>query len=504
MNIPKCSKVFDSMRPLNLLLATALGFATACSGGTKSESQAVGGNPNAGASARGGNGLQGGTASKGGSTFGGSTAFGGSTTTTGGRVFGGGGSSMSSATGGSSTSTGGSSTGGSSGTTGGGSAIVGVFTGGTANITGGNAGTNGGASTVATGGAVSTTGGANTAGGASTGGGSATGGSSSVAMAGWVLSYFGPEQTVAADSLHLAYSTDGLHWTRLGSGGPAYQLTGLGTNHIRDPFILRRRDGTFVYLATDWTLSNNDSNYWNNPSSKILIAESNDLRTFSNPHLLTLTTLKGPSGKPMHAWAPEAYFDSATQQYAIIWSGNDASDRNRIYISYTKDFLTLVNTEAQILFDPGYSVIDGTFTSYDGVGYLFFKDETDNNGGTLSGSGKDIQVARAASESLTPGAFSRWNASYITRGTNQTTRQATEGPFIIKDPKQKLWYLYADFYSQGGVFGCWSTTDLGANPNAWTRVASTNYSLPAGVRHANTVPVTQAELDSVISHYKNK
>jgi hypothetical protein len=518
------------MHSLKLLLAPALGFAAACGGANKSESQTFGGSPNAGASVQGGNNSLGGT----GTSQGGSTPFGGTATTTGRIVSESGGSSMSGATGGLTSKEGG----GGAVTAGGNSGISGGFTSGTSTITGGKSGAtggaggvsssatggkvgstggttnntatggrtsaSGGASTVATGGTVSTTGGVGTTGGTSTGGNSATAGSSSVAMAGWVLSYFGPEQSVAADSLHLAYSTDGLHWTRLGSGGPAYQLTGLGTNHIRDPFILRKQDGSFVYLATDWTLSNNDSNYWNNPSSKILVADSKDLKTFTNPRLLTLTSLKGPSNTPMHAWAPEGYFDAATQQYAIIWSGNDSTDSNRIYISYTKDFVTLESTDPAVLFDPGYSIIDGTFTSHNGVGYLFFKDETDNSGTTLTGSGKDIQVARAASDSLAPGAFSRWDANYITRGTNQSTRQATEGPFIIKDPKQNLWYLYADFYTQNGVFGCWSTTNLGVNPNAWTRVASANYSLPAGVRHANTVLVTQAELDAVIAYYANK
>jgi hypothetical protein len=314
-------------------------------------------------------------------------------------------------------------------------------------------------------------------------------------MAGWVLSYFRPEQTADADSLYLASSTDGLHWKALGSGKPAYRLSGFGTNHIRDPFLLRKADGGFVYLATDWTLSNNDANYWNNPSSKIFVAESKDLASFTNPRLLTLTSMKGPGGGAMHAWAPEAYDDAANGQYAIIWSGNDSSDRNRIYLSYTKDFQTLVNAEPKVLFDPGYSVIDGTFIPWNRAAYLFFKDET--------AAGKDVQVARSSSESLGPG-FSRMDASYITRGTNQSTQQSTEGPFVIWDPAKARWLLYADFYAQGGVFGCWTNTSLEANPNTWTRLAETAYSLPAGVRHANAVPVTQAELDAVIAYYANK
>jgi hypothetical protein len=319
---------------------------------------------------------------------------------------------------------------------------------------------------------------------------------------GWVLSYFGPEQSVAADSLHLAYSTDGLHWTRLGSGGPAYQLTGMGTNHIRDPFLLRKRDGSFAYIATDWTLSIDDSNYWHHPSPKIFVADSLDLIEFTNPRLLTLSSLAGPGGKPMHAWAPEAYYDPAGERYAIIWSGNDATDRNRLYVSYTQDFEALLTPEPLVFFDPGYSVIDGTITTWNGSSYLFFKDETDNDGGAATGSGKDIQAARAPSESLIPGSFVRSDPGYISRDAHQDVRQATEGPFIIKDPERELWYLYADFFTQGGKFGCWSTTDLNAKPSSWTRLPPEAYSFPAGVRHANAVSVSQAELDALKAHYK--
>jgi hypothetical protein len=204
----------------------------------------------------------------------------------------------------------------------------------------------------------------------------------------------------------------------------------------------------------------------------------------------------------MHAWAPEAYYDAANDQYAIIWSGNDGADKNRIYVSYTKDFRSLVTPDPKVLFDPGYSVIDGTIAVHDGASYLFFKDETDNDGGSVTGSGKDIQVARAASESLLPGSFTRSDPGYIPRGTDQSKRQATEGPFVIQDPEQELWYLYADFYTQGGIFGCWSTPDLNAKPSAWKRLAQSEYSLPAGVRHANTVRVTQAELEALKAHYR--
>jgi hypothetical protein len=316
----------------------------------------------------------------------------------------------------------------------------------------------------------------------------------------WVMSYFGPAQNLFSDSLHFAYSTDGLHWNSLSAGAPVYQLKGMGINHIRDPFILRKQDNTFVYIATDWT-RNDNPDYWSNPSPNIFVADSIDLITFTNPRLLPVTNLFGPNGSPMHAWAPEAYWDPVRKKYAILWSGNDTANINRIYVSYTDDFVTVDSLTPMVFFDPGYSVIDATITSTADSAYLFFKDETDSSS-SVTGSGRDIQIARS-SQAMTPGTFTRWDQDYITRGTQQSIQQATEGPFVIKKPDEDRWYLYADFYGDGGVFGCWTTTDLNTDPSLWTKLSSTEYSLPVDVRHANAVRITQAELDALIDYYQS-
>lgn len=310
----------------------------------------------------------------------------------------------------------------------------------------------------------------------------------------WVMSYFGPAQDLPNDSLHLAFSKDGLHWSALNGGRPVYQAPTtinniVGSGHIRDPFILRKNDGKFVYIATDWTLAVNDANYWNRPSGRIFVADSDDLISFTNPRFLTLTTKLGATTNP-HAWAPEAYYDPIRKQYAIVWSGN--ADRGYTYVSYTEDFVTLTNSTPELLFDPGYDEIDATITQYNGFNYLFYKDET--------GAGKDIQVAKSSGSALAAGTFSRISPNYLTRGTTQGTQQGTEGPLVIKMPGQNLWYLYADYYGKGGVFGAWSTTNLDADPSTWKRLTSgVEYELPSGVRHANTVRVTQAQLDALTS-----
>jgi hypothetical protein len=319
------------------------------------------------------------------------------------------------------------------------------------------------------------------------------------APAAWLLSYFWPHQDVSSDSLRLGYSMDGQRWGTLGGNQPAYQLTEMGTNHIRDPFIFRKNDGTFVYLATDWTLADNESGYWSHPSPRIFIADSDDLITFENPRLVTVTDLPGPDGQPMHAWAPEAYYDEERDCYVIVWSGNDTTGVNRIYASYTEDFVTVLDPTPEVLFDPSYSVIDATIERSDGRNYLFFKDETDLGGPDQLG--KDIQIAIGSGASLAPGSFAISTREYITRGTSQSVRQATEGPFAIFQPDAGRWIMYADYYLNGGVFGAWATPALDAAPSSWTRLRNSEFRFPSGVRHAHAVRVTVDELDALIDHY---
>jgi hypothetical protein len=316
----------------------------------------------------------------------------------------------------------------------------------------------------------------------------------------WVMGYFGPEQNLSSDSLHLAYSTDGLNWRALNGGAPVYQLSGMGKNQIRDPFILRRRDGTFVILATDWTRDDN-TGYWSNPSPNIFVMDSIDLIDFTNPRLLQVTNRSGPNGTPMHAWSPEAVWDPERSKYAIIWSGNDTGGANRIYVTYTREFWQVQSATPRVFFDPVYSVIHATITPANNRNYLFFKDETYNSGSSLTGSGKDIQIARSYGPELTIGTFTRWDPNYITRGADQSTRQVTEGPLVIKIPGENRWFMFADYYRAGGVSGCWTTTDLDIDPGAWLRLSNDRFNLPPGVRQASAVRVTQPELDAVLDHY---
>ena len=326
----------------------------------------------------------------------------------------------------------------------------------------------------------------------------------------WVLSYFkGKGNSASENALYLAYSRDGLHWTDLNDGNPAFVLQGIGGNRIRDPFIFKKNDGKFVLIATDWTLWQTpdavSEGYWSNPSPYLILADSDDLISWKNSRRIdfaqlssqALETRKAHGWGQMHAWAPEVFYDENKKMYGVIWSGDGDlqgnSVINRTYINYTSDFESFSKPELffELKDESGNNIteIDATLIQHEKNWYMFFKGEAND--------AKDIQEAK--SSSLEPGSFEIINDhKYITRGKNQQTQMYTEGPFIIQIPGENQWYLYADFYGRDGQFGCWSTKDLEAPAEDWVLLNEDEYSLPDGVRHANTVWVTENQLEALI------
>ncbi|MCG2583947.1 GDSL-type esterase/lipase family protein [Massilia sp. TS11] len=173
------------------------------------------------------------------------------------------------------------------------------------------------------------------------------------------------------DGLHLAASTDGYHWEKLG-GGAAFLRSDLGAGLMRDPCLLRGPDGLFHLV---WTTGWNDR--------IIGYAASADLKTWTTPRALPVMESE-PTAR--NAWAPEITWDAAKGEYLLMWAStvpgrfaaSDGQSENgynhRIYTSSTRDLYML--TPPKVMFDPGFSSIDATFVQKDGQTYLLYKDET--------------------------------------------------------------------------------------------------------------------------------
>lgn len=285
--------------------------------------------------------------------------------------------------------------------------------------------------------------------------------------AGYAMAYFteSPSMTAASYGLHLAVSSDGLTWTPLNQNSPVATPT-LGSSGLRDPFILRKQDGTFVVLATD--LNGTD---WTYQSQYLHIWDSTDLRTFSNYRLLKVHSLA------THAWAPEAYWDASRSKYAVVYSAVP-DDHNVLMVNYTSDFITA--TDPEVFFDPGYDAIDGDFVTVSGVNYMYFKNNTNS---TLLGT---------KSSSLDPGSFSIYTSA-ITPG------RGVEAPQIVKSNSASVWYMWGDTWSPNGRFFCWQTSDVASG--SWTLLGDRTYTQPLNSKHLGITPITATELSNLTSKW---
>ncbi|MDT0474822.1 glycoside hydrolase family 43 protein [Streptomyces sp. DSM 41014] len=292
-------------------------------------------------------------------------------------------------------------------------------------------------------------------------------GTAHAADAAYVMGYFteSPDMLAADYGLHLAVSTDGLQWTPLNQNAPVATPTA-GSLGLRDPFILRKQDGTFVVLATD--LKGTD---WSYVSQYIHVWDSADLRTFTGYRRMRLHDMN------THSWAPEAYWDAGRRQYGVIYSAVNSSGHNVIMVNYTTDFATA--SAPQVFFDPGYDVIDGDLAvGVGGVNYLYFK--------------KNSTLVGARSSSLEPGSFTEFSTAVAHGGT--------EAPTLVKSlAANGVWYLWGDTWSPNGVFYAWQTSSLAAG--TWTALDQRTYTQPLNSKHLTIHPITSAEYTSLIAKW---
>ncbi|MEA4874391.1 LamG-like jellyroll fold domain-containing protein [Anaerorhabdus sp.] len=287
-------------------------------------------------------------------------------------------------------------------------------------------------------------------------------------VAGYILSYFNGE--LGEETGKLAYSLDALHWTDLNDGNSIISSE-LGNGRIRDPFITRDKDGNFVILATEG---------FDNPY--IYIMHSNDLIDFSNQELVRVAYFDEAlqmTGK--RAWAPEMTYDIATDQYYIYFSDPGDNDMiGHIYAVTTKDFVEF--SYPYSFYNPGYNVIDGTVLPLDGKYWLFYKDER-----------KAAQtIFFASTNNIANGFGLAYDDKFI------FNQKFIEGPFVAKVEDEYI--LYVDYFPQGKFYVS-KFTKLGSDMNfEW--LDESEYILPnEDVRHGSIIPVTQNELDKIVTNY---
>lgn len=186
---------------------------------------------------------------------------------------------------------------------------------------------------------------------------------------GYIFTYFTKN---GEDGLHLAASTDGYNWQKIER--PAdFWLPKIGNSKLmRDPSVVKGPDDTYHMV---WTSGWNENN--------IGYASTKDFINWSEQQEIPVMAHE-PTVR--NSWAPEVVYDEKTGNFVIFWSStipgrfpetDGASEEgynHRLYYTTTKDFKTFTPTE--LFYDPGFSVIDATFLTFNDQLYLIVKDET--------------------------------------------------------------------------------------------------------------------------------
>ena len=281
--------------------------------------------------------------------------------------------------------------------------------------------------------------------------------------------------TELSEQIYFSVSLDGLEWQTLNSRNPVI-ISQVGERGIRDPFILRSKDGDKYYIiGTDLNVHLRPDSWKSctqNGSHDILVWESEDLVNWSDVRVCTVAPEDAGC-----AWAPEAIYDKYQDNYMVFWASrtNHGKGKHKIFQSRTKDFKTF--TAPELYIERDNDVIDTDIVESNGVYYRFSKDETS----------KCILIEKS----------DRLDGEFQLISTNLCTVFGVEGPqcFMLKDG---TWCLLLDEYHANNGYAPYMTDDI--EGGIFTK-RSEDFHTKVKFRHGGVIPISMAEYETLIETY---
>ncbi len=300
-------------------------------------------------------------------------------------------------------------------------------------------------------------------------------------MGAYLFTHFlGDECDPDHEQIYFSVSQNGTDWVTLNNKKPILKSE-LGEKGVRDPHIIRGVDGRFFIIATDLSIYNrrNDPDCWIScttaGSKDILIWESNDLVNWSEARAVRVA--KDNAGC---TWAPEAIYDTEKEMYMVFWASKTADDNyttQRMFRSYTKDFVTF--TEAEVYIDGGtIANIDTTMISHNGVYYRFTKNETHKAVDMMKSTSLDGEWTDVATYTL-------------------GEMVGYEGPTIYKLNGENKWCLLLDNYAARAGYKPFVTDDITKGDFK----PADDFNFSAKYRHGTVMPITTEEYNALVEKY---
>ncbi|MBB3113122.1 sucrose-6-phosphate hydrolase SacC (GH32 family) [Paenibacillus phyllosphaerae] len=304
---------------------------------------------------------------------------------------------------------------------------------------------------------------------------------------GYLFIHFIGEQE-DGEQIYFALSQDGLHWHDLNNQQPVLR-SNVGERGVRDPYLLRSADGSrFYLLATDLSIYHRGGDWSQTTitgSRSLVIWESSDLVNWSEPRTVEVAPIETGC-----AWAPEAIYDEAEEDYLVFWaSGREAAEGEgrgmHIYCSKTRDFRTFTPAVQYITRGEQRTIIDTTIMKAGGKYYR------------ASGDG---QITIEASDRL----MGDWEVISTLESIGlKLTGRDVEGPEFFKFNGEDQWGLLVDQYATKDGYLPIVTTDIGdTTGSSWKKLAPDTYSFGSlKKRHGSILPITKQEYVAILDQW---
>ena len=277
------------------------------------------------------------------------------------------------------------------------------------------------------------------------------------------------------EAIHYAISNDGYHFWALNGDKPVISSEKISsTGGVRDPHIMRGKDGkTFYMVATDMVSANG----WNSNRAMVLL-KSTDLVHWT---LSVVNIQKRFPGNDslLRVWAPQTIYDPVANKYMIYFSMKHGKEPDKIYYAYANADFTDLETEPKQLFSnpTNGATIDADIVEKGGKYYLFFKTESEGAG-----------IKIATSDKLTEGYTLQ--DRYV-----QQTKDPVEGSGVFKLNDGSGYILMYDVYTKG-KYQFTKSTDL-----QHFSVVDNEVSMNFHPRHGTVMPITAEEAKTILATF---
>lgn len=300
----------------------------------------------------------------------------------------------------------------------------------------------------------------------------------------YLFAYFRDDaKSTNGENIFYAVSKDGYNYESLNGGVPVASAS-QGTGHSRDPYIMKAQDGAeykYYMVATD---ANTTDNYNN---TGLHTWGSNDLIHWDELANPQFATNKGGGSKTITnmCWAPEAIWDPVAGKYMVYFSSNEAdsaaNESSKIWYSYTSDFKNF--DEKQLLFDPGYGVIDADITPYKNGYVMMYKKEAKSDPGA-----KKVWYTFKTGKSPSNSDGVEYDAANA-KVFESATNTVAEGPQVFLISGTSSYGVLVDYFSDGG-FGFSYTSDF----ESYSKISADNCSINhLNPSHGCVIPISDME-----------